>query len=383
MLLVPYARRSSIGQAKNTSEGKQQSEIEAYCKAKGHVLACSLIAEIKTGTTIARQGFWRALRLLVCLTCDPGPVPIRADETYVDLQKPCGCANPRGADGVIAYDIDRLGRDARILLWLAFDFIAARGKALVILHGLDQVDTTTPEGRFHFIIMAGVAQYRRDRWIKDSWDARLIKARQRKHACGRPPFGWMRGHRSAGLVECEKEQPVLLKLEELKSNGGTYAGVAMQLDSMGHRKRNGKTWDARSVWNVIHTNTKLREWLRSGCAYNHMEVEKEPKQQKLKRQKKPIQIIEAANRFESSPKTSEQRWEESNAGKQTIPEVCIQMIQECPFEREKIEQWCVSVMDTPERTGPMQWWLNRQIEEGLSFTRIWNSLSGAKGKRRT
>ncbi len=49
MLLVPYARRSSIGQKKNTSERKQQTEIEEYCARKGHKLVCPLSPKSKRG----------------------------------------------------------------------------------------------------------------------------------------------------------------------------------------------------------------------------------------------------------------------------------------------------------------------------------------------
>lgn len=269
MLLVPYARRSSPGQKKNTSEGKQQSEIEAYCKRKGHYLACDLIAEIKTGTTMARQGFWDALRLLVCLRCDPGSCPIKPELTYIELQRPCGCRSPQGADGVIAYDLDRVGRDARILLWLAFEFLATRRKELIILHGLDQVDTTTPEGRFHFIIMAGVAQYRRDRWVKDSAEARLIKAKQNKYACGRPPFGWTVHNHI--LIEVPQQQEALKIMEDLDAQGCNLVQIARELNTLGYQKKNGTLFRNSDVFFILRKNYRLREWVRSGCAYNHME----------------------------------------------------------------------------------------------------------------
>lgn len=266
-LLIPYIRRSSLKQKDNTSDETQRRMIAEYCQLYGHEIAQTK-SDLKTGTTMVRQGFWEALRLLICLRCPAPPLPKRNREVYDRLNQPCACKDKAiGADGLIAYDLDRVGRDAQLLLWLAFEFLKSRNKDLIVLTGGGKLDTTSPTGRFLFVVLAGSAQFYRECFITRCNIARNQKAENKGYASGRPPYG-LRAV-SKRLVEDPEELQTYERMLQLRQKGLGYMRTARILNEEGHRRRNGKPWTNATVCMVLKS-TKLRYWFQSGCSYNHM-----------------------------------------------------------------------------------------------------------------
>jgi DNA invertase Pin-like site-specific DNA recombinase len=91
----------------------------------------------------------------------------------------------RGGDVLVAWKLDRLGRDLRHLVNLVHE-LTARGAGLRILTGQGAaVDTTTPAGKLVFGIFAALAEFERE-LIVERTKAGLAAARARGRRGGRP-----------------------------------------------------------------------------------------------------------------------------------------------------------------------------------------------------
>ena len=89
----------------------------------------------------------------------------------------------RSGDVLVIYELKRLGRRAMQLLELAEEF-QRRGVELVSL--TENINTTTPMGRYIFATWCALAQLDRD-IIAENTRAGLEAARARGHFGGRPP----------------------------------------------------------------------------------------------------------------------------------------------------------------------------------------------------
>ena len=91
----------------------------------------------------------------------------------------------RTGDTLVAWKLDRLGRDLRHLVNLVGD-LTARGVGLRVLAGEGaSIDTTTANGRLVFAIFAGLAEFERE-LIAERTRAGLAAARARGRHGGRP-----------------------------------------------------------------------------------------------------------------------------------------------------------------------------------------------------
>jgi DNA invertase Pin-like site-specific DNA recombinase len=91
----------------------------------------------------------------------------------------------RPGDTLIAWKLDRLGRDLRHLVNLAHE-LTERGVGLRVLAGEGAViDTTTPNGRLMFGVFAALAEFERELIIEKT-RAGLASARARGRHGGRP-----------------------------------------------------------------------------------------------------------------------------------------------------------------------------------------------------
>lgn len=89
----------------------------------------------------------------------------------------------RAGDSLVVYELKRLGRNTKQLLALAEEF-QAKGINFVSL--TEQIDTTTPMGRFVFTTWCALAQLERD-IISENTKSGLAAARARGRHGGRRP----------------------------------------------------------------------------------------------------------------------------------------------------------------------------------------------------
>jgi DNA invertase Pin-like site-specific DNA recombinase len=97
-----------------------------------------------------------------------------------ELQK--ALAQIRAGDIVVVWRLDRLARSLRDLVSLVNE-IQGKGAELQSLN--DQIDTTTPQGKFTFHLFAALAEFERD-IIRERTKAGLAAARARGRVGGRP-----------------------------------------------------------------------------------------------------------------------------------------------------------------------------------------------------
>lgn len=106
------------------------------------------------------------------------------DDERPGLQAALDLVEHHRAEVLVVHELDRLGRNVNDLLKNA-DRIAAAGGNLAI-RDLD-VDTTSPEGRLHFTMMAGLAEYQRRSNVGKVLSG-LAAARKKGVRLGRPPL---------------------------------------------------------------------------------------------------------------------------------------------------------------------------------------------------
>jgi DNA invertase Pin-like site-specific DNA recombinase len=88
----------------------------------------------------------------------------------------------RQGDIVVVWKLDRLGRSLTDLVHLVNE-IQNKGAGLLSLH--DNIDPTTPHGKFTFHIFAAIAEFERE-IIRERTNAGLASARARGRKGGRP-----------------------------------------------------------------------------------------------------------------------------------------------------------------------------------------------------
>jgi DNA invertase Pin-like site-specific DNA recombinase len=123
------------------------------------------------------------------------------------------------ADVLVVHELDRLGRNVTDLLKNA-DRVSAAGGNLAI-RALN-VDTTSPEGRLHFTMMAGLAEYQRRSNVGKVLSG-LAAARKKGVRLGRPPLA----------------PATLERARQLRKEKKSWAQIADQLlaEKLGHHGR--------------------------------------------------------------------------------------------------------------------------------------------------
>lgn len=136
----------------------------------------------------------------------------------------------REGDVIVIWKLDRLARSLKDLVSLVNE-IQEKGGALHSLN--DQIDTTTPHGKFTFHIFAALAEFERD-IIRERTKAGLAAARARGRKGGRPKGLSKKAQHTAIIAEKlyqERELTVKEICEQLSISKGTlynylrYRGV--------------------------------------------------------------------------------------------------------------------------------------------------------------
>jgi DNA invertase Pin-like site-specific DNA recombinase len=138
----------------------------------------------------------------------------------------------REGDVVVIWKLDRLARSLKDLVNLVNE-IQEKGGALHSLN--DQIDTTTPHGKFTFHVFAALAEFERD-IIRERTKAGLTAARARGRVGGRPKGLSKKAQHTAIIAERlyqERELTVKEICEQLSISRGTlynylrFRGVAI------------------------------------------------------------------------------------------------------------------------------------------------------------
>lgn len=126
----------------------------------------------------------------------------------------------REGDIVVIWKLDRLARSLKDLVNLVNE-IQEKGGALHSLN--DQIDTTTPHGKFTFHVFAALAEFERD-IIRERTKAGLVAARVRGRVGGRPKGLSKKAQHTAIIAEKlyqERELTVKEICDQLSISRGT------------------------------------------------------------------------------------------------------------------------------------------------------------------
>jgi site-specific DNA recombinase len=151
--------------------------------------------------------------------------------------------------GLVVAKLDRLSRMSagdRVRL-----FEEVEGAGGVILSASEQLDTSTPEGRFARDVFLGVARMQWEKY-RDGFDQAKAAAMQRGAALGPTPFGYARAD-DGRLVEHPEDGPALRAAFTLAARQGLDAAHA-HLAAHG-----GRVWTAATVRRLLSKTSYLGE----------------------------------------------------------------------------------------------------------------------------
>ena len=222
--LIGYARVSTEEQARGgVSLGDQEGKLRAYADLTGADLLRVEVDAGLSGKNLERPALHRALEAVL------------AGE----------------ADALIVYAIDRLSRSTLDFLTVVRE-LADAGRGFVSVR--EQMDTSTPHGRFTMTILAAMAEMERE-MISSSCREAAARCRATGRVYGRTPYGFRReGDR---LVPEPAEAAVLAEVRAARALGASFNGIAEDLNARGIRPKAGATWYASSVRSVLATSESI------------------------------------------------------------------------------------------------------------------------------
>lgn len=181
------------------------------------------------------------------------------------LQELLAAARRREFQHVVVNDLTRFGRSAQDLL--AHTKILR--KCRIQFHSKkNKVDTSTPEGKFFFTVLAAMAEFELELIKVRMAEVKLTKLRQRKIILGLVGYGYRWNDETQGLeiIEKEKENYLRLVREYLDLEKSSLDDVALAMKNEGILTRFGHNWTSGTIRNTfrntIHkgiTTIKLTE----------------------------------------------------------------------------------------------------------------------------
>ncbi len=224
MRVLAYCRVSNEEQAKHgVGLSVQVDKIEAYVRTFDLELIDTLVDDGYSGKDLKRPGLKSVVERVL------------AGE----------------ADALIVYRIDRLNRNTRDFLNLMNE-LEERGRGFISIR--EQMNTSTPHGRFALTMLAAVSQLERE-MIQERCKDAAERCFREKRIFGKVPYGY----RSEGkkLLERPEEMEVLRRMVALREAGSSFRKIAERLNKRRIRSKQGGEWYASSVRSVLETHRKL------------------------------------------------------------------------------------------------------------------------------
>lgn len=154
----------------------------------------------------------------------------------------------RTVDAVIVYSLSRFARNTIATL----EAIEQMNKKDVAFHSVtEQIDTSTPIGRFFVTTIAGLATLEREQ-IGERTRTVLQFKKANGERVGQVPFGYhLDGDR---IVPDVDEQKAIRLVQHLHQAGYTYTEIARQLEKRNITNKAGRVkWSKQQVHRIIHT----------------------------------------------------------------------------------------------------------------------------------
>src|SRR5271157_5900630 len=224
MKATGYCRVSSQEQVDGTSLQSQENQIRTYSAMKGIDLVAVLVdAGVSGGKPLAERPEGSKLTSMV----ESGEV-----------------------QGVVITKLDRGFRSASDCL----NNVEAWERRTVSLHilnlGGQQIDTSTPMGKFFITVMAGAAELERNMIRERCSEGRKIRKAQGCRV-GEIPYGFDLESDTNRLVENPQVQDAINLMVQRAGQGHSYRRIAKELNRGSIRTKKGANWTHRQVAAIL------------------------------------------------------------------------------------------------------------------------------------
>ena len=167
-------------------------------------------------------------------------------------------ADQRRFGKIIFYSLDRFGRSAKDLL-NNYEFFEKRGISLLSLR--ENIDTSTPTGRFLRTILGAVAELEREMIRERVVTGMAARIRKGRKPVGRVPFGFTWDKITGEFMVKPEEAKVYKEMIDLflvkKKSMIQVAGISNQ---QGYRTKEGKKFTQPSVREILKNSFYKGEW---------------------------------------------------------------------------------------------------------------------------
>lgn len=206
--------------AKGHSLDAQQTAIERFCSGRGFVLTEMFVDEaVSGGKRLVNRPAGK--RMDACL---------------------------RKGDTVIVTKLDRAFRSTIDALTTTQEW-ERRGIALIVLdHGGQAIDTSTPMGKLFILMLAGFAEFERD----------MARERTRTVIADRVSKGFAHGFVRFGFANVEgrlipvpEQQKVVERMKTLRARGWPYDAIASRLNEDGIQSPRGTWWTKQTIYSIL------------------------------------------------------------------------------------------------------------------------------------
>lgn len=145
-------------------------------------------------------------------------------------------------DAVIVLALDRLGRKTRLVLELVEQL---EGLGVELVSVKENLDTSTPQGRFVLGIFAVLGQLERDMIVQRTTDGRNLRGKLDGEKGGRVPYAYVRTDSGIGVLDEQAE--IVRYILRNKRGGKSLRKIAQTLNEQGKAGPYGGQWYARTV----------------------------------------------------------------------------------------------------------------------------------------
>ena len=176
------------------------------------------------------------------------------------LQEMMAAIAAREIEAVFVYKLDRLSRKIRDTLAIIEDVFIKNEAVLVSLR--ETLDTSTPWGRASIGILSSINQLESENIAERTHIGRKAKVAKGGYAGGKPPYGYRAVDGELEIVPEEAE--VVRYIYKRRAEGGTYVGIADELNAMGKKTKSGKPFQHSAVVVILKNEDTYRGNYRYG-----------------------------------------------------------------------------------------------------------------------
>ncbi len=250
--LILYGRVSTEDQVQNTSIKDQRYKLEGFASAKGDEIVEEYFDEGWSGVLLWRPALWNAISRLKCLECKPRPMPAGTDQMEAWWTTKCTCGKMQGADGLIVWDMKRLSRNSKNLVFLVNEVLHKFNKGLIVVSGPGECDTRTPQGRFIIQLFGLLAELDREEFLGRMRDAKMAMRREGQFLGHRPPYGFYAKYDGKGLGINPREEQVILTIMTEYYAGRRWSEIANALENERIYARGGNPFKYQQLQRIFH-----------------------------------------------------------------------------------------------------------------------------------